>query len=72
MNQASPKRYIPHLMEHIKKGHLNPKEIITHRVPLEEVSDAYEMFSNKKDNCIKTMLIPPRANLSSSTVSHLH
>lgn len=60
-NQASVKRLLPHLIEHVKNGILNPKEIITHRLPLEEVSDAYHIFSAKRDNCIKTVLIPPRA-----------
>jgi hypothetical protein len=31
-------------------------------VPLEEVSDAYHIFSGKLDNCIKTILIPPGAD----------
>jgi threonine dehydrogenase-like Zn-dependent dehydrogenase len=61
MNQASVKRHVPHLIEHIRQGHLVPKEIITHRVPLEEASDAYHIFSSKYDNCIKPVLIPPRA-----------
>jgi threonine dehydrogenase-like Zn-dependent dehydrogenase len=61
-NQASVKRHLPRLIEHIRAGRINPKEIITHRVPLEEVSDAYHIFSSKLDNCIKTILIPPRAN----------
>lgn len=60
-NQASVKRHIPRLIEHIEAGRLNPKEIITHRVPLEEVSEAYHIFSSKLDNCIKTVLVPPRA-----------
>ncbi len=58
-NQASVKRHLPHLIEHIRAGRLNPKAIITHRVPLEEIADAYHMFSSKLDNCIKTVLIPP-------------
>jgi threonine dehydrogenase-like Zn-dependent dehydrogenase len=57
-NQASVKRLLPKLIEHVQAGRLNPKEIITHRVPLEEVSEAYHIFSSKLDNCIKTMLIP--------------
>ena len=61
MNQASVKRHLPRLIEHIRAGHINPKEIITHRVPLEEVSDAYHIFSSKLDNCIKTILVPPNA-----------
>ncbi len=61
MNQASVKRHLPRLIEHIQAGRIKPSEIITHRVPLEEVSDAYHIFSSKLDNCIKTVLIPPRA-----------
>ena len=57
-NQASVKRLLPRLIEHVREGRLNPKEIITHRVPLAEVSDAYHIFSAKLDNCIKTVLIP--------------
>ncbi len=61
MNQCSVKRHLPHLIEHVRAGRLNPREIITHRVPLEEVNDAYRTFSRKQDGCIKAMLIPPRA-----------
>jgi threonine dehydrogenase-like Zn-dependent dehydrogenase len=59
MNQASVKRHLPRLIEHIQAGRIEPHKIITHRVPLEEVSDAYYIFSHKLDNCIKTVLIPP-------------
>jgi threonine dehydrogenase-like Zn-dependent dehydrogenase len=61
MNQASVKRHLPRLIEHIQAGRIKPSEVITHRVPLEEVSDAYHLFSSKLDNCIKTVLVPPRA-----------
>jgi threonine dehydrogenase-like Zn-dependent dehydrogenase len=60
-NQASVKRHVPRLIEHIQAGRIEPKKIITHKVPLEEVSDAYHIFSNRLDNCIKTVLIPPSA-----------
>lgn len=60
-NQANVKRYLPRLLEHIEAGHVDPKAIITHRVPLEEVSEAYHLFSSKLDQCIKTVLIPPKA-----------
>jgi threonine dehydrogenase-like Zn-dependent dehydrogenase len=59
MNQASVKRHLPRLIEHIQAGRIEPKKIITHRVPLEEVSDAYHIFASKLDNCIKTVLVPP-------------
>lgn len=60
-NQASVKRLLPRLIEHVMAGRLNPKALITHRVPLEEVSEAYHIFSAKRDNCIKPILIPPLA-----------
>jgi len=60
-NQASVKRLSPKLIEHIQQGRLDPKGIITHKIPMEEVADAYHIFSRKLDNCIKTILIPPSA-----------
>ncbi|RYY67090.1 MAG: glutathione-dependent formaldehyde dehydrogenase, partial [Comamonadaceae bacterium] len=61
MNQASVKRHLPRLIEHIQAGRIKPSEIITHRIPLDAVSDAYHIFSSKLDNCIKPVLIPPSA-----------
>jgi threonine dehydrogenase-like Zn-dependent dehydrogenase len=57
-NQASVKRLLPRLIEHVMEGRIDPKGMITHRVPLEEISEAYHIFSRKLDNCIKTVLIP--------------
>ena len=48
-------------IEHVQDGILDPKALITHRIPLEEVSDAYRIFSAKLDDCIKPVLIPPSA-----------
>lgn len=62
-NQASVKRLLPRLIEHVKNGIIDPKALITHRIPLEEVADAYRMFSDKMDGCIKTVLIPPSAKV---------
>jgi threonine dehydrogenase-like Zn-dependent dehydrogenase len=60
-NQASVKRLLPKLIEHVMAGRLNPKGLITHRIPLEEVAEGYHMFSTKLDNIIKPVLIPPSA-----------
>jgi threonine dehydrogenase-like Zn-dependent dehydrogenase len=62
-NQAAPKRLLPRLIEHVKNGVLNPQELITHRIPLEEVAEGYHLFSNRLDNVIKTVLIPPSAGI---------
>jgi threonine dehydrogenase-like Zn-dependent dehydrogenase len=57
-NQASVKRLLPRLIEHVQAGRINPKGIITHRIPLKEAAEAYHIFSAKRDNCIKTVLVP--------------
>ncbi|MBZ9728065.1 glutathione-dependent formaldehyde dehydrogenase [Salegentibacter sp. JZCK2] len=61
-NQAAVKRLLPRLIEHVKNGVIDPKQLITHRIPLEEVAEGYHIFSTKLDNCIKPVLIPPTAN----------
>ena len=61
-NQASVKRNVPRCLAHIKEGHINPKDVITHRVPLDEIAEGYHIFSSKLDGCIKPVVIPPGAN----------
>lgn len=61
MNQASVKRNVGRCFYHIEQGHINPKDMITHRFPLEEINEGYHVFSSKLDGCIKPMVIPPRA-----------
>jgi len=58
-NQASVKRHLPRLVEHVKNGVIDPKPLITHRIPLEDAAEAYKMFSAKLDGMIKPVLIPP-------------
>jgi len=60
-NQASVKRLLPRLIEHVKEGRIDPKALITHKVPLEEIADAYHIFSAKLDGCIKPVLVPSGA-----------
>ena len=60
-NQASVKRLLPRLIEHVREGHINPKQLITHRIPLEDVADAYRIFASKLDGCIKPVMIPATA-----------
>jgi threonine dehydrogenase-like Zn-dependent dehydrogenase len=61
MNQCNVRRYMPHLLDLIRGGIVDAKAIITHRVPLAEVGDAYEMFARKQDGCIKPVLVPDGA-----------
>ena len=61
-NQASVKRHLPRLIDHVMNGILKPSELITHRIPLEDVAEGYHMFSAKLDNMIKPVLLPTTAN----------
>lgn len=60
-NQAPVKRQLPRLYEHVRAGRIKPSEIITHRFPLEDIAEAYRVFTSKLDECIKPMIIPSRA-----------
>jgi threonine dehydrogenase-like Zn-dependent dehydrogenase len=57
-NQAVVKRHLPRLIEHIEAGRLKPSEIITHRFSIEEIPEAYHMFSSKLDEIIKPIIVP--------------
>lgn len=56
--QCNVRRYMPHLLEHVRAGRIDTKGVITHRLPLEDAPHAYTIFSDKKDNCIKCVLVP--------------
>jgi threonine dehydrogenase-like Zn-dependent dehydrogenase len=62
MNQCNVRGYMPHLLDLIRRGVVDAKAIITHRVPLEEVGNAYEIFARKLDGCIKPVLMMPGAS----------
>lgn len=58
MGQAPVHRYIDDLVNHIEEGRIKLDDIISHRLPLSDVSHAYEIFKKKQDNCVKVVLTP--------------
>jgi threonine dehydrogenase-like Zn-dependent dehydrogenase len=54
--QCHVQRYTRPLLERIEKGEIDPSFVITHRMPLEQAPEAYEMFKNKADDCLKVVL----------------
>lgn len=42
----------------IEDKEIDPSFVITHRMPLEQAADAYEIFEKKEDGCIKVVLQP--------------
>jgi threonine dehydrogenase-like Zn-dependent dehydrogenase len=58
MGQTHVQRYVRTLLGSIEAGEIDPSFVITHRLLLEEAPDAYEIFNNKEDACIKVVLKP--------------
>jgi threonine dehydrogenase-like Zn-dependent dehydrogenase len=56
--QTHMHRYLRPLLKLIEDGKIDPSFVITHRVPLAHAPQAYAMFCNKKDGCIKVVLDP--------------
>jgi threonine dehydrogenase-like Zn-dependent dehydrogenase len=46
------------LLARVVEGELHPEEIVTHHVPLEDAADAYRMFRDKRNGCVKVVLQP--------------
>jgi len=57
MNQCPVKRQWPRLLEHVRDGHIKPSDIVTHRIPLDQVTEGYHIFSAKLDGCIKPLIV---------------
>ncbi|MEG4209246.1 zinc-dependent alcohol dehydrogenase [Microcoleus sp. S13_B4] len=58
MGQTHVHRYLRPLLDRVQKGEIDPSFVITHRMKLDEAPHAYDIFKNKKDNCIKVVLKP--------------
>jgi threonine dehydrogenase-like Zn-dependent dehydrogenase len=56
--QAHVQRYMKPLLERIEQGQIDPRFVITHRLPLEEAPRGFDMFLNKHDDCVKVVLTP--------------
>ncbi|MFZ5989521.1 MAG: zinc-dependent alcohol dehydrogenase [Bacillota bacterium] len=58
MGQCPVHSYIDPILSHIKNRKIDPTDIITHVLPLDKGEFGYEIFDEKKDNCIKVVLKP--------------
>ncbi len=56
--QAPAHKYIDKLLDYVKQGKVTLDDIITHRLPLTEISHAYDIFKKKEDGCVKVVLDP--------------
>ena len=58
MGQTQMQSYTERLLKHVQRGEIDPSFVITHRFSLAEAPEAYRMFRDKKDECIKVVLDP--------------
>ena len=56
--QAQVHLFIDECFQMVQNGSVVLDDIITHRLPLEKASDAYDMFKQKTDDCVKVVLKP--------------
>jgi threonine dehydrogenase-like Zn-dependent dehydrogenase len=59
MGQANVRRWVDQIMPLLLDGdQLGTEDFATHRVPLDQAPEAYEMFQKKEDGAVKVLLRP--------------
>jgi len=58
MGQAPVQKYIDELLQLVKDKKVVLDDIVTHTLALDKAEHAYEIFCDKKDNCVKVILKP--------------
>jgi threonine dehydrogenase-like Zn-dependent dehydrogenase len=56
--QTHVHKYVPRLLDLIREGRIDPGFVVTHRLPLSQAAQGYEIFREKRDGCIKIVLDP--------------
>lgn len=56
--QAPAQKYIDELLTWVEERKITLDDIITHRLPLTDAAHGYDIFNNKKDDCVKVVLKP--------------
>ena len=56
--QTHVHRYLKPLLDHIEAGRIDPRVVITHRLPLDAAPMAYDQFKNNQDEFRKVVLKP--------------
>src|SRR6187399_464956 len=46
------------LLEMVRGGHFDPTPLVTHRFRLDQIAEAYDLFSNRRDGVLKVAITP--------------
>ena len=58
MGQTHTHKYMRPLLERVERGDIDPSRIISHTVRLDDAPKMYEVFQEKRDDCLKVVLKP--------------
>ena len=56
--QAPVIPYMPYLYKLISEGKVDPGDVVTHVLPIDQAKHGYEVFDTRTDGCIKVVLKP--------------
>ncbi len=54
--QCDVQKYMPTLLKAIEDGKIDPSEIITHHLTLDDAPRGYDIFKNKEEGCVKVVM----------------
>lgn len=58
MGNCNHRKYIPHLLEMVQNGSIDPSRILTNVEPLTSATDAYKAFDERQQGWVKVELVP--------------
>jgi threonine dehydrogenase-like Zn-dependent dehydrogenase len=56
MGQTHTHKYLRPLLRRIERGEIDPSRVITHRIRIDDAPRMYEVFQEKRDNCLKVVI----------------
>ena len=56
--QAPVIPYMPYLYKLISEGKVDPGDVVTHVLPIDQAKHGYQVFDTRTDRCIKVVLKP--------------
>lgn len=60
MGNCNHRKYIPHLIELVRIGAIDPSKVLTQHGPIESAVEAYQAFDTRKQGWVKVKLEPQR------------
>jgi threonine dehydrogenase-like Zn-dependent dehydrogenase len=58
MGQTHVHKYMPLLLDKVRRGDIDPSFVISHRFGLDDAPEAYRIFRDKEDDCTKVVMKP--------------